>query len=540
MSWEEYLKGLDEVAGHVANRKEPEPAAEPETQNPHPPPSEEKPTLPDLVDAGEEPVPTVPGWDEKAPGEAPAENGEEDPVEDETPPRDGPPPFRGVGRPNASKNRALRKKGQGKKVVSGEEKLLILDVWKKSGLPAKDFSGLVDLSPHSLYAWRKKLEEEGPEGLFPAAPGPSPGARVDAVTRRAILVIKQSHPEYGCERISDILYRGPGLGVSASAVSRVLKEEGYVETASAVERHPDKVRSFERARPNQMWQTDLFTFVLKRQGQRVHLVAFLDDHSRFVTGFGLASRASTGFVQEVVRSAIGAYGPPEEMLTDQGPQYHTWRGKSAFTKEMEKRGIKQIVARPRHPRTLGKIERFWGTLWRECVETAVFLDLEDARRRIAFFIDHYNFQRPHQGIGGLVPADRFFGAAPEVRKTLQARVAQNALDLARHGTPRKSFYLTGRVGDVGLSLHAEGEKVVMTTEDGRREEVDLRFSGKRAEEGADAGEEAEPLSPSGPSQPEETAEDRDPGTSPLDGGLQGLRDRREAGEERDGEGGEVA
>jgi len=39
------------------------------------------------------------------------------------------------------------------------------------------------------------------------------------------------------------------------------------------------VRTFERATPNQLWQTDLFTFVLKRQNRRVHLVAFLDDHS---------------------------------------------------------------------------------------------------------------------------------------------------------------------------------------------------------------------------------------------------------------------
>ena len=55
----------------------------------------------------------------------------------------------------------------------------------------------------------------------------------------------------------------------------------------------------------------------------------------------------------------------------------TWRGKSAFTKELEKRGIRQVVAAPRRPQTLGKIERFWGTLWRECVDSAVFIDLGD-------------------------------------------------------------------------------------------------------------------------------------------------------------------
>ena len=463
----------------------PEPAGLPspetgETPAPLPLPGEaERGGLPEVL-----PEPLVPGWSEAPVAEkreGDAEGGGDLPAPSPAGPR---PPGRPPG-VRKRKSPALHKAGEEvRKALTGEEKLLLLDVWEKSGLGVADFGSLVNVSAHSLYSWRRKLDEEGPEGLFPLPRGPEPGAKVDAATRRAILMLKEASPEYGCQRISDILYRGPGVGASPATVSKVLKEEGYESAPAASKPHPDKARSFERARPNQLWQSDLFTFVLKRQGQRVHLVAFLDDHSRFVTGYGLASRASTDFVLEVVRSAIGAWGPPEEMLTDQGPQYHTWRGKSAFGKEMEKRGIEHVLARPRHPQTVGKTERFWGTLWKECVETAVFLDLQDARRRIGLFIDHYNFQRPHQGIGGLVPADRFFSADSEVRKTLQARVAANALELARDGAPRKTFYLTGRVGDVGLSLHAEGEKVVMTTEDGTREEVDLRSTGKREEPGS--------------------------------------------------------
>ena len=124
------------------------------------------------------------------------------------------------------------------------------------------------------------------------------------------------------------------------------------------------------ARPNQLWQTDLFTFVLKRQNRRVYLVAFMDDHSRFLTGYGLHGSQSTALVIEVVRAAIAGYGVPAEILTDNGAQYVTWRGKSQFTRELEKLGVRQIVARPKRPQTLGKIERFWGTLWRECLESA--------------------------------------------------------------------------------------------------------------------------------------------------------------------------
>jgi hypothetical protein len=209
--------------------------------------------------------------------------------------------------------------------------------------------------------------------------------------------------------------------------------------------------------------------VLKRQNRRVYLVAFLDDHSRFVVSYGLHASQSAALVLEVLRAGIASYGAPEEVLTDNGSQYVTWRGRSAFSRELEKRGIRQVVASPRRPQTLGKIERFWGTLWRECAEAAIFIDLADARARIGHFIDHYNFQRPHQGIAGCVPADRFFGAAPAVLETLRKRVAANALELARQGVPKAPFYLTGQVGGQPFSVHAEGERVILTGAEGRQE-----------------------------------------------------------------------
>jgi transposase InsO family protein len=356
--------------------------------------------------------------------------------------------------------------------LTPEQRLLLLDTWQRSGLPAGDFAPLVGVSKHTLYAWKKKFDTEGPAGLMDQPRGGPEGSRLPELTKRTILMLKQAHPDYGVERISAMLLRGPGLAASPSAVARVLHEAGYELEESPTKPHPDKVRSFERARPNQLWQTDLFTFVLKRQNRRVYLVGFMDDHSRFLVSYGLHASQSSALVLEVLRAGLASYGAPEEILTDNGAQYVTWRGKSAFTKELEKRGIKQVVATPRRPQTLGKIERFWGTLWRECVEAAVFLDLGDAQRRIGLFIDHYNFARPHSGIDGLVPADRF-GAAPEVLRTLKERVASNALELARHGIPRQPFYLTGQAGGQPFSLHAEGERVILTDAAGTRREIDL-------------------------------------------------------------------
>jgi transposase InsO family protein len=341
-------------------------------------------------------------------------------------------------------------------------------------------------------------------------------------------MLKEAHPEWGTERISQMLQRGPALPASPGAVAKVLHDAGYQSIQTTTHPHPDKVRSFERAKPNQLWQTDLFTFVLKRQNRRVYLVAFLDDHSRFLVSFGLHASASGALVREVLRAGIQDFGAPQEVLTDNGPQYVTWRGKSAFAKDCEQLGIKQIVATPRHPQTLGKIERFWGTLWRECLQGAIFQDLGDARQRIAWFVDYYNFQRVHQGLNGLIPADRFFSATPQIRDTLKARIAQNALELARHGRPKEPFYVTGQVGGKAFSLHAQGERVFVVEEQGQRREIDLVPPRKPA------GETPAPVcrTLAFPDDPVtgEVQEDGDgqeveepaPGSSPLDNGLQEL------------------
>jgi transposase InsO family protein len=409
-------------------------------------------------------------------GVAPEEDGEEEAITN-------PPALAGrrKGSPLRRTPRETTASERTGSTLSGEQRMLILDAWARSQLRASEFGRLVGVERHTLYAWKRRFEEWGPAGLDERKRGVAAGSRMPEATRRAVLMMKQSHPEWGCDRLRDMLMRSAGFGASSAAIARVLREAGYETTEIATHRHPDKPRSFERARPNQLWQSDLFTFLLKRDNRRLYLIAFLDDHSRFVVGYGLYASCSGALVREVFEAAIANFGPPEEVLTDQGPQYHTWRGKSEFHRLCEKRGIRQVVARARHPQTLGKIERFWGTLWRECVEAAVFSTLEEARQRVGWFIDHYNFQRTHQSLEGLVPADRYFSAAPEVLGTLKSRVAANALDLARHGTPRQNFYLTGRVGEEGITLHGEGGKIVLRKEDGTREEVDLTAAGRRAE-----------------------------------------------------------
>ncbi len=201
-------------------------------------------------------------------------------------------PRRPLGWNGKRQGRRLVKPDEVRPAFSPHERLLILDTWQRSGLPAGDFAPLVGLSKHTLYLWKKRFVRQGPAGLMEQPRGMSPGSKLSEVTKRTIVMLKELHLDWGCQRISDELVRGPALSASPAAVARVLHEAGYQLEERVTHPHPEKVQRFERARANQLWQTDLFTFVLKRQNRRLYLVGFMDDHSRFLVGYGLHASAS--------------------------------------------------------------------------------------------------------------------------------------------------------------------------------------------------------------------------------------------------------
>ncbi len=130
-----------------------------------------------------------------------------------------------------------------------QQRLLILDAWRRSGLPAGDFAPLVGLSKHTLYLWKQRFDKHGPAGLAEQPRGAPRGNRLSDVTRRAIVMLTESHPDWGCQRISDALERGPALSACPAAIARVLHEEGYQLEEVPTRAHRDHVRHFERARP---------------------------------------------------------------------------------------------------------------------------------------------------------------------------------------------------------------------------------------------------------------------------------------------------
>jgi len=304
--------------------------------------------------------------------------------------------------------RRSRKKKRGR-TYTPEERRQAVEAYYHSGLPQAEFARVWGVSYSSLHTWIKRYEEGGPMALERGIHAGKGKRRIGRDVEQAIVETRKRFPAAGLLRIKNWLYRFRGVKVSTGSIRRTLVETNQpprqAEQRKKKRRRPD-VRRFERARPGALWQSDITSCVLPRSGLRCYLTVFLDDHSRFIVSWALALHQRQGLVIEALLTGIERFGKPEEVLTDQGRQYYSWRGKGGVQKLLIKQGIHHVVARSHHPQTLGKCERLWKTLGEEFWSRTSPRSLGEARERLGHFLTHFNHYRPHQGIGGLVPADR--------------------------------------------------------------------------------------------------------------------------------------
>ncbi len=190
------------------------------------------------------------------------------------------------------------------------------------------------------------------------------------------------------------------------------------------------------------------------------LIDILDDYSRFVVGHGLFRQVTAEHAISVLTQAIDHHGKPERVLTDRGREFHAWRGTSAFTQFLEDEMIEHSLARPHHPQTCGKVEAVHGTLEKELLGRVQLDSFSHARRELARYFEHYNFERTHMGIGGVTPADRYFARVKKGLATLEAGAPSLDRDGEPHRLPgERPVVLQLALVDSRLELWFAGKKV---------------------------------------------------------------------------------
>ena len=206
-----------------------------------------------------------------------------------------------------------------------EVKILAVDALE-SGLSASEIGDLVGVGPGTIHKWRKDYADAGVQGLCRKASSIAVRNQC-SVLEQKIVALRRENPEHGVRRIRDDLRRHEAIDVSAEKIRTVVNDAGLGNPPPQPARRSPGIRRFERSCPNAMWQIDIFTFQLKRM-YPVYLIGILDDHSRYLAGWGLFRQQNADAVLEVLKGAIGQWGAPREILSDNGRQLVAWRGQT--------------------------------------------------------------------------------------------------------------------------------------------------------------------------------------------------------------------
>lgn len=261
------------------------------------------------------------------------------------------------------------------------------------------------LSRRTIYRWRRRAPDFSDR---PCRPHHSPRRSLDAL--EASVLAMRMERRWGPDRI------GPVLGVPASTVHRILRRHGAHRLTHLFPKPPRSFGHFDITAPGELVAIDTKSLGrLDRGGgrhpgrssrgrnrvgwQQLHVA--IDLASRVVFAELRASagnRDTIGFLEHAL-AAFDARGiRVRRLLTDNGAGY-----KRTFHERANGLGIHHTRTKPYHPWTNGRVERFNGTIQRECLYSQEFHSDEERALAVALYLAYYNAERPHIALGGLAP-----------------------------------------------------------------------------------------------------------------------------------------
>ena len=250
---------------------------------------------------------------------------------------------------------------------------------------------------------------------------------------------------------------------SVSTVFRVLKARGFV-TVEPHKRPKSSIKRFAADVPNETWQTDM-THVELAGGEVFEVLNMIDDHSRLCVASRAMKIVKGADVVRVLHQAAATWGYPASFLSDNGLIFRTSRHHQVAgvtEQELFSLGIKAKHARPYHPQTCGKVERFHQTMKKflaaqEGVETK-----KQLQRELDRFVSYYNEVRPHRGIGRRTPAAVFAAREKALPSGSFVKVGTRRLRLDRIDTSgRITLRHRGKLHHIGLGKAYAGWRVAM-------------------------------------------------------------------------------
>lgn len=286
------------------------------------------------------------------------------------------------------------------------------------GATVTDVARRNGVSRQTVHAWLKKYANEGLAGLADGSARPmSCPHQMPPEVEAKIVELRTEHPGWGPRTIAHQLARdGVDPVPGRSSIYRCLVRHRLITPEARKRKRSDYVR-WERSKAMELWQMDIVGGVKIAGQPDAKIVSGIDDHSRFVISARVVARATARPTCDALALAMRTFGCPAEILTDNGKvftgRFGPGTGEVLFDRICRENGIKHILTAPRSPTTTGKVERWHKTLRREFLDGRVFDSIDHAQAELDAWVEHYNHDRPHQGIGMVAPWERFRLATTE-------------------------------------------------------------------------------------------------------------------------------
>lgn len=321
-----------------------------------------------------------------------------------------------------------------------------------------------------LYKLLARYRAEGETGLVPRSRRPhrSPSAMPEDVAEEIVRVrasLLAEGLDAGALTIQWHLARARGTAPSPSSIIRLLRRRGLVVPEPRKRPRSSFIR-FEASLPNELWQVDATHWSLA-DGSAVEILNTIDDHSRLLVGSSALRTVKAADAVASFHLAAARVGYPAALLSDNAAVFSgaSRQGKVALESELERLGIRSTHARPYHPQTCGKVERFHQTekKWLRAQPAAATLD--ELRSQLDRFRQHYNLHRPHRAIGRRTPQEVFDAkvkAGPGAAVApVHYRVRYDTIDQQGKVTLRYD----SRLHHIGLGRQYRGTKIVLFVAD---------------------------------------------------------------------------
>jgi transposase InsO family protein len=267
-----------------------------------------------------------------------------------------------------------------------------------------------DVSVPTVRKWAARYVAQGEAALRDRSSRPAVSPRAIAADTTARIV------ELRRRRLTQARI-ARSAGVSASTVSRVLARAGLSRLADLEPSEP--LVRYEHVQPGDLLHIDTKKLGrIERMGKRIpgssrnpigagweYLFVAIDDHARIgFTQMKPNERRSCAiaFLRASVRYFAQLGITVRRVLTDNGSAFRSKR----FAAACRRLKVKHKFTRAYRPQTNGKAERFIQSALREWAYGIPYQHSSERTAMLSRWIHHYNWHRPHQGIGGVAPVSR--------------------------------------------------------------------------------------------------------------------------------------